>query len=287
MRIIDTGKSSISLHISTRYCDYKDDKNFYNLSLIDPIIIQKGYHCLLSLASAEIPFGFYCVNEYNNKLIITENSVEINHIIPLGNYSQTTLKSTLSTLLGNNYLITYNQINYKFTIKNLVNITSIFKFSSSSCTELIGFNKTDLTIFQNQEITSQNIINLNYTNSLYLLSDITDRGSIDSQTKTNSNILQKIPINTFPGGMIYYYNNQTAHKILFHSSIINNIRFALCDDEKRPIDMNGQHYEISLLFDFIEEKLENPYTSNLGERSTFDPTGETREIATKLRSETS
>lgn len=265
MRILDTGKSSIVIHISTRYCDYKDDNNFYNLSLIDPIIVQKGYHCLVSLASAEIPFSFYCVNDYNNKLVINQNGIDIALIIPNGNYTQGSIKSILTTLLGNNFQLTYNQTNYKFAIKNIGNISTTFKFSSSSCNVLLGFSRTDLTITQNQEIISDNIINLNYTNSLFLLTDITDRGSIDSQTKTNSNVLQKIPINTFPSGMIYYYNNQTAHKILFHANIINNIRFALCDDSKRPINFNGQHYEISLLFDFVEEKPELAFQSNLGE----------------------
>ena len=266
MRIENTGKSSVVLHIDTTDCEYKGN-GLYELTLIDSLLVNKGYHLLVSLASAEIPFSFYCVNSYNNKLVYTENMISKQIIIPPGNYSAKSLANQISNQLGSaNYTITYNPIDAHYTISTTnEDLETIFDFNASTCDILLGFDEAGEYILTHlTPVESNFFVNLNYTNCLYLLTDLTDRGSIDSRTKSTSLILQKIPINSPPGNMLYFYNVQASHKILFHTNQVQKIQFGLFDDHRRPVELNGQKYQISVLFDFVDEVQEKYDETQLG-----------------------
>lgn len=260
MRILNTPISSVLIHISSADCAIGDDT--FQLNLESPLLCPPGYTMLLSLASAEIPFSFYICNKYNNTLLITENGINRTILITEGNYSTSSLKAKVLSLLGPNYTMSYNSDSMKYTFTTTLN-NVIFDFVESTSNELLGFSKIQ-SQFVNGILISNKVINFNYTNSLFLVSDFTDIGSMDSKTKKYSNILAKIPINTMAGGMIYYYGSQTTHKIIYHSAIIHTLKFKITDDRQRPIDMNGIDYDFSLLIDFSEKETLLPGLDELG-----------------------
>lgn len=70
-------------------------------------------HIYLSVSHAEVPNSFYLVNQYNNILNINN----ISYVIPVGNYTATSLLTTLATLLPVTITVTYSSstLKYKFT----------------------------------------------------------------------------------------------------------------------------------------------------------------------------
>jgi PHD/YefM family antitoxin component YafN of YafNO toxin-antitoxin module len=219
---------------------------------------------LISLVSAEIPNTFYNINDNNNKLYITENLVPKTIIIPIGNYNIYQLVNELQTLLGPNYTVTYNQITNKLNILLIVVMSTVFLFSISSIRDVIGFKSSTLTIINNQSITSDYVCNLNYTNVLYLQTDITELTSVYSQTKEPINFLNKIPINSPQNFMIFFYPTQKSHEIYVQSGNIQKITLTILDDRLRNIDLNGAYFNVTLLIEFIEDITFKEYNKDLG-----------------------
>lgn len=262
MRILNTPISSVVIHISSDDTNTRSDSQFSEIILDTPVLCPSGYIMLLSLSSAEIPFSFYVCNQYNNILEITENGASRTITIPFGNYTPSSLRTKLLGLLGFTYGIKYNADSMKFEFTTTrANVT--FHMDESTCNELLGFSNDDFT-FDDGFLESTRVINFNYTNSIYLTTDFTDVGSIDSRSKRYTNILAKIPINTMAGGMIYFYGNQTTHKVIYHSSSIQKVQLQLTDDKLRPINFNGVRFEVSLLVDFQEKEEMLEGTPQLG-----------------------
>jgi hypothetical protein len=75
----------------------------------------------LSIKNAEFPHSFYLVNEYNNVLCLSVLGVDTIYTLTQGNYNINNFITSLSSLLGVNYTITFDKITYKITISNSVN----------------------------------------------------------------------------------------------------------------------------------------------------------------------
>ena len=62
--------------------------------------------------------SLYVINENNNLLSITLNSVTTNYYVSYGNYNIDTFKTYLLTILPNTFTLIYSTINNKYTITN-------------------------------------------------------------------------------------------------------------------------------------------------------------------------
>lgn len=277
MRILNASESSILVYIDTSNCILNSDQS-YDYILDDPIFIPRGYNILTSLASAEIPYSFYSTNQYNNfiRIFHSGSGLFYDYSFPDGNYTPYKLKSLLENFIStfdNQSTITYDSFTNRFTFSHSGPHTNTIYWNISNSRVLFGFSASPITYSNVNPVTSDLVCNLNYTSSLFLVTNLTDRGSIDSFTNKTSNILQKIPINTQPRGIIYYTYSQNAHKILYHTTLINKINFSLVDDNRRPINLNGLGYSISILFDFVhQEDLKAPLSEEaLGAQATIEP----------------
>lgn len=265
MRILNSSETSILVYIDTNQCIQNSDGS-YTFTLIDPIYIPRGFNILVSLGSAEIPFSFYTTNTYNNGFTCFNSATGVvsSYTFPSGNYTPAKLRSILEDWMRTNVdsetRIAYDPYTNKFTFSRLsgaANITIYWNINSSR--KMFGFSANQVTYTTASPVTSDLVCNLNYTSNIFLQTSLTDRGSIDSLTGTTSNILQKIPINTQPRGIVYYTYSQSAHKILYHTTLINQITFNIVDDERRNINLNGLSYSLSILFDFVKaDMLINP-----------------------------
>lgn len=258
MRILNSSESSILVYIDTNDCLSNQDGS-YTFTLMDPIYIPRGFNILVSLGSAEIPFSFYTLNSTNDSFSMFNSATGVvsTYIFPHGNYTPSKLRSMLEDWIKANVdantRVAYDSYTNKFTFSILsgTNTNTIY-WNINNSRKLFGFSATAVNFSAASPVTSDLVCNMNYTSNVFLMTNLTDRGSIDSATKTSSNILQKIPINTQPRGIIYYTYSQSAHKILYHTTSINVIRFSLVDDDREPIDLNGLGYSLSILFDFVK-----------------------------------
>jgi len=81
--------------------------NFVNNTDDDNIVCA-----YLSVKNAEFPSSFYLINEYNNAISINNTL----YTLTQGNYNVKKFITSLSSLLGASYTISYNSITYKLKI---------------------------------------------------------------------------------------------------------------------------------------------------------------------------
>ena len=73
---------------------------------------------------------------------------------------------------------------------------------------------------------------------------------MESQSKSFSNILSRIPITTNPGDVIFKQPNDVGHKCLVQTKNISQIVVRLVDDRNNVLDLNGLHFQLSIKFEY-------------------------------------
>jgi hypothetical protein len=119
-------------------------------------------------------------------------------------------------------------------------------------TEIAGTN-ADGTVMT--KLTSDNIADLNGSiHSLYLRTNLPVISSMDSLTGGTSQIIAKIPIMSGPGSIIFHEPQNAIHKSLIQTKDIRFITIRLTDDRNRVISLNGLHFSLALMFEFVSLK---------------------------------
>ena len=120
----------------------------------------------------------------------------------------------------------------------------------------------------NKPLPSTNVADLNGSiHSLYLRTNLPVLSTFDSRTGAPTDILGKLPINTSPGGIIFVEGSNNIHKSLIQTKVISALQIRLTDDRNRPVNLNGLHFSISILLEFVSLKRNNlnnfiPYKYN-------------------------
>jgi hypothetical protein len=259
-------ESTKIIHLNTADADaylQSGITTYASFNLDTPIIIDKQHSALISLNSAIIPYSMYNIRDGVNNSIpfrySSDNSFD-EIFIPEGNYTITTLANiivgilnAMSSLSGT-YAISFDRTKMKYTISST--ISEIFlDFSSRIDTSHIelGFGKNEIT---------PNIVSLISTNvpdvngsihSLFIRTNLTSKSSIDSQTKSFSTILGKIPIDTNFGGVLFFNPRDNTQKILVDTHVINILTIRITDEFNRNIDLNGLNCNLSIMIDIVNK----------------------------------
>ena len=102
---------------------------------------------------------------------------------------------------------------------------------------------------------STNIADLNGSvHSLYLRTNLPIISSMASLTGGTSQILAKLPIDVGPGSIIFHEPKNSVHKSLIQTQGIKYITLRLTDDRNRLISLNGLHFSVALMFEFVSLK---------------------------------
>ena len=135
---------SIQINLNSNSVDKYFDNNISNCEYKLPFIeTPDGFHLYLSVVNCQIPYSFYNINSSNNKLVYQLfqiiNNVEtyftaVTITISVGNYSITTLMTTLKSLLIG-FTLSYNNTSNKLTFAHS---TYNFIFNSSSLVSLVS-----------------------------------------------------------------------------------------------------------------------------------------------------
>ena len=119
-----------------------------NLEYFIPNFINnddENIRCIyLSIKNVEFPHSFYLVNEYNNVLCLSVLGVDTIYTLTQGNYNINNFITSLSSLLGVNYTITFDKITYKITISNSVNFFVIL-YEKTTMNRFLGISNTENT----------------------------------------------------------------------------------------------------------------------------------------------
>ena len=295
--IIDNhNQNSKLLHINsedaTLQLSSEAKNSYFQFFLGSQITCNNNERMLISLHSATIPYSFYNIRDGVNDTIpylISDTFTSSQYItIPKGNYTSTNLKSKIGELLTAQADITstitlvFDRITMKFKYVNSSDSQNLkLDFSRRTDTAHIesGFSKDEQSsAIIIAGIESSNVIDVNGNiHSLFLRTNLSQLGSIDSNSGGFNTILGKIPITTNFGGVLFFKPNNNTHKILNHSNHINFLTVRLTDEKNRLVNLNGLNFSISIQIDFIYHKPEiaeiTParYLPKIKERTPIDP----------------
>ena len=248
--VVETLQIYLNSKYANRYNSSTSDVDFY----FSPFSIPTQYHIHLSVQSAQIPYSFYNVNIRNNTLnFYINNQQPMRSItIPIGNYTVTTLVSTLnSSLASYNFTVTYLPITNKLSFTNPNNFTFD---GSSTILSILGFYTTGSLVPVNSSpynLTSNAVVNLQTQQCINICTNFgtSNINSIDGQ---QSSILASIPINAPPYSTINYSNDSLSNKVNLYSNIFSSINIKLLDQDNNLLDLNYQNYSLTLQFDIVK-----------------------------------
>ena len=271
--------STTILHVRSKdgdnFPDGEDIRTNFELVLNTPIQCLENESLVLSVASAEIPFTFYSTNSNNNFLQYTETvgvvSTVFSYQIDEGNYNVWELfdeiiaQMNARTVVAATYSYTYTTITNKATISTSANQV-VFNFNTGSesnnlatpngrsIARQMGWNgDSDITLVPATAVVSNSRVDLVTIHSLYIRTNISLGNTITSETKTNSSILVKIPIDTNYLNMIYFNDeNYGSAKNYLSDKSLQRFVFTLTDQNGRRIDLGDEvNWEFTLNFNII------------------------------------
>jgi hypothetical protein len=189
--------------------------------------------CVLSFTC---PNSIYIINELNN--ILSINSII--YSIPYGNYNAITFTNYLLNILPSTFSMSLNPINNKFTISN----TTDFIINSCNIYQVMGFSQNLSFTSINQTLTLPYPCNFNGIQSFNINFENLNTENVDSFSKSNSSIIQSIPIDCTSQQISF--NKTNSFSFLIKQDVINYINVEIRDDLENLINLNSQHWNLTL-----------------------------------------
>lgn len=226
-------------------------KSSITFNLKNTIKIPSNVDAYIQLNSFKFINSFYNVNSRNNQFYFSLNggAEDINTIysilIPVGNYTITSLLAYLNTELASYIVITYDGTLFK-VICTSVSYTFILRSGSNHCLKLLGFS--DSTI-ESSTITSPNLINLAGTQVLYISSGNLYIQSNSSTRATVSNILESINVDVLGGSSKSFYNPSSV-KYRITDDFVSYLDINIFDENNDLVDFNNTDWYMSISFIF-------------------------------------
>ena len=225
-----------------------------------PIVVpRQALKLTCSVMAFTAPNSIYTINENNNYLRIIYNSTLLQVYIPYGNYNSTTFMSVfLSTIQGMDTTlytglgITLNANTNKFTITH--NVYGIQFMNTSTISSLIGMvagttigsstiGAFSMTMPYTCNFTGIQNINIHIENM--------NTDNVDSLTKSNTNIIQTVPVDANQSQIIF--NKTTDYAFTVKENVIDLLEIVLTDDLGNLINFNNQHWNMTLYFSLVED----------------------------------
>ena len=218
--------------------------------LIEPI--KLGHRSIVmkcSVLNFTCPNSIYIINEYNNTLVYTLSGFPSNAItFPYGNYNAQTFMTMFKSSMPTGFNITFNNITNIFTIS----YTTDFSFNSgSSIYELMGFAKNVDYVSNNNTLDLPFTCNFNGLQSFNIHFASLNTPNIDSLTKSNSAIIQAIQIPI--GSNQILFQKTSDFNFVVSQDMIDDIRIDLKDDLGNLINLNNNHFNLTLEFTIIKD----------------------------------
>lgn len=205
-----------------------------------------------TVLAINIPKTYYMVQDGENTMTLTENSVETTITFTPGNYNRTNLKSIFQNLLNNNtsqgwsYVVSKAASNavdtgkYTFTVTGNSGLQPSFTFGDGKLHEMLGFDENTVNTFSGDTLTSVNVIKIQKEDSLFVRSDITGNHSVQILQEVYSHVssdFDHIDL-IVPDPLIYAKHINNHHTNIY--------RFQLTDENGKEINLNGNNWTMTL-----------------------------------------
>ena len=217
--------------------------NFYFSGLLkdDPNLIR----AYVTVLNAQIPVSFYIIDETDNILDYTENSVSKSITIPIGNYNGNQMVTALNlgfTNNGSNVTATLNS--QTGILKFLITGGASFTFlSTSTIKKILGFD---------EDITSTTLITMPYQlnllgkKKLFINSNHLRNNAFSSKSFSCVQTIATIPVDQPPYNMISFVSVSDLEKNILFNKSIDTIDIQIVDEENKYIDFRNIDWSVTI-----------------------------------------
>lgn len=268
----DNQYSSDSLYTNTnKFLVVLDSRNAttrnnssYNSDLMfefeDPIVRPRtALKLTCSVMAFTAPNSIYNINETNNCLHLKYSAAytDVKVYFPFGNYNSTTFMvqflisvGAIDPALCTCLAITLDPITNRFTITHST-VAIMFVFDSTIA-QVIGMSSSFSSGFC---VGSQTNVLLPYTcnftgiQNINICLDSMNTDNLDSLTKTSSNIVQTVPVDSTQGQIIFAKTTDYAFTV--REDTIDMLAIQTRDDLGNLINWNNQHWNMTLYFSLV------------------------------------
>ncbi len=226
------------------------DTTMNNVTFNIPQLFPKDNNVLyntIKILHAEIPYSFYIIDEYNDKLVLSTGLVTLTH----GNYNASTFMDMISPKLPTGMSLFFDPNIGKFTFHN----STAFTIFPSTCAKLMGLPSNAL---YGSTLVSPYIADFSGSKNLYVNfpSIVLDNYYTEKKTYTT---LACVP-NVVPPYGIIFYDNRTASKNVLKAFHDDMITVQILDDNGNLLDFNGNDWSITLEIESVKNLTFNKIT---------------------------
>ena len=215
--------------------------NFSGL-LQDDIYLVRTY---ITVLNAQFPVSFYIIDETDNILYYTDNSVSYTLELTPANYNGNQMVTALNTGFTANtspitcFLAPQTGILY-FSITGGTNITFL---STSTVKNILGFN---------DDISSSSLLKLPYQlnllgkKKLFINSNSLKNSAFTSKSFSSVQTIATIPVDQPPYGLINYASISDLEKNILFNRSLDTIDIQIVDEDNKYINFQNINWSITL-----------------------------------------
>ena len=237
-----------------------ENTTHFSFTFKEAIHTRPGEGVLVSLHSAAIPYSFYNIRAgVNNTLSLLHGATQFSVTIPEGNYNVKSFATKITELVlaqmgGQTFAMEFDAPSqkFKYTLGAGTALTLKTSLTSSPSVEM-GFEPFDQLLDASSTTFSANIADINGSvHALYLRTNLPSKSVFESLSGGVSDVLDKIALNTNPGGIIVHHPRDRGVETLLETNHVRSLTCRLTDERNRVLDLNGLHFQFGLLFEFVE-----------------------------------
>ena len=263
----ESNKGSIQVILNSAYADEEISGSHHLFYFTEPIQPLPHHIMSISLQTFQMPYSFYNINAYNNKLVLEVTNYGMYTLtLDEKNYTASTLSTEITTqfaavegTIGTVIVCTYNSYTLKFTLTST--LETIKLDSDSTIGTIMGINfSTDIDVSFALSITMSNVMNLGGIPNVYIKTPNLSFNNESSNVNIR-NYLSAVPVSQNWGEYILFRPNVPL-TIKIANKSIEYLEIQLVDDDNQEIEINGVEYTMHLVIEFhniIKEDLTKAY----------------------------
>jgi hypothetical protein len=244
-------KRSTILHLRSKDAEHITPGFNTNFSVLlkDAVLCNEDEEIAVTIASAEIPYSFYCISQHLGNNVFHYNDTGTLTIVD-SNPSIDELVSDLNVDGSCPFTFTFNSKTSKLTISNPTASNHVINWSQMpEFKKVIGFsNEQDATLNASSSITGDGMCNLATIHAFMVHSNLS-QGNVISTRAGNSSTLQKISIDGNPTEIIYLNLNDFRTVVRSYQPVIQEMTIQITDQNNKLIQLNNVNYEMTFIFE--------------------------------------
>ena len=228
--------------------------------------------CFIRVLNAQIPVSFYTIDSSNNVFAykITSLTTLKTIILPVGNYTSTTLISKLTSLFTANadsITTTFDLVTGKLTFASGVSYT-YYNYGSNGCTmgNVLGIGTSSISGIS---VACPYPLNLLNKKKLFIQSNSLFNVAYTSYNLGFTTTIAAIPVNQPPYNLLNYISLSESDKVIIYNTTLNSIDIQILDESDNFINFNNIDWSLTLCLSIEREDQKKSHIENFNEFLQF------------------